>query len=77
MQLKKFAKALTSIKKAVAKPSGPARTGFESDQRGRLDLSESLKTDFTGIDTTVGGELYTFLLLAKNSVLSLFQLPLD
>ena len=55
VQLKKFAKAMTSIKKAVDKPASRPSASSLPDSKGRVNLSEALNTDLTGIDTTALG----------------------
>lgn len=56
VQLKKFARAVTSIKKAVSKPGGKQQASSFSSQEGAAsELSKALNTELSGIDTTVGG----------------------
>lgn len=63
-QLKKFARTVKSIREAV-KPA-PSKRSLDSislsgEESGRpnanMDLSEMLRTDITGLDATVTGEL--------------------
>ena len=63
IQLKKFARAVRSIKAAVEPAAAPSFSGGLSKEAGprgfgaRLgnDVSEAFSTDITGIDATVGG----------------------